>query len=1014
MKKLFAVFLSACMLMCFMPSMAFADGETGGTGGTTYPYLIAVAATDLNVSEAGDVTFSQNSIITDKLTIEDDEASNFAFFLITGENTHVQITGENAINITTTGDEETAPMVLYTPSYDSSSKSYDIGCGNDYNSFLISTEKNGSTYSMNYTYRESCLPFYLDANMAYRTNSIPIMDGKTSICYVVIKDRIGDNISHNLFAYAKDSSPDTSASCDFATMSEVKTVNKNDPEQGTLYKITIPNDNIAAAKNKCIGVNISSSTDNTSIVYASVAVDEVVPQELSLIDKTEDNFDEARTASFGNTGCWFKFTPGSQRYCGIKIYDYNTDIDPEVIENSDIVVFNPDGSTRLTFENGAYFNTDANTTYYGYAQANTDTDEYSLQLQLTKKVEGTAAIKYDSSKCSFALDEARILNGAEVNGGTITNVVTSEPDADSMITKTITLLYDYYDTDKQTVPCTITPKSGYKCAGFTYLDGSSVTQVAPYHMSYAHHYNILDASGNPLIDENGNPLGIENQYGTKLPANNFYCNTIAYDTAVHSSVGWEDVTEMVRVCKENNYIAKLKDSYIEWNPNIAIGDNYTVSMIDDNTPNNITDVVIDGLNNSYAPKATAVGATPDQTTAVEKYTGKEIEKVYDLSASGINNENLGKLVTVSIPCSDPSAYDVVWLKDSTDAKGKPMVTPVPMTTTDGIGCISFDTGHFSSYALVKAQQTPSYGGGATAPSAPVIDAAPVVSGDTASSTISSSAVDTAIKNAAAGSSKEITINASAGSGSVKDSKVTLNKTDMQKISDTPDSKLTIKTDAGNVTLDKDTLAKIAGAAEGNDITIEVKVTESNDNTLKSELIITSGGKKISGLGSVSAKVTLRPSSTLAGKDLECVGIDENGNYTVLESVKNADGSYTFTANGSASYALMEKAAVEKQLAKQEAASFVKSKIKASAAASAGKIRLTWTKVTSSHKVVYQVFRSKSKYGKFVKIATVSKNGLTNTKVAKGKRYYYKVRAVLNINGNRSYTKLSKPVSAVAK
>ena len=32
------------MLMCFMPSMAFADGETGGTGGTTYPYLIAVAA----------------------------------------------------------------------------------------------------------------------------------------------------------------------------------------------------------------------------------------------------------------------------------------------------------------------------------------------------------------------------------------------------------------------------------------------------------------------------------------------------------------------------------------------------------------------------------------------------------------------------------------------------------------------------------------------------------------------------------------------------------------------------------------------------------------------------------------------------------------------------------------------------------------------------------------------------------------------------------------------------------
>ncbi|MBQ6440537.1 MAG: fibronectin type III domain-containing protein [Mogibacterium sp.] len=59
------------------------------------------------------------------------------------------------------------------------------------------------------------------------------------------------------------------------------------------------------------------------------------------------------------------------------------------------------------------------------------------------------------------------------------------------------------------------------------------------------------------------------------------------------------------------------------------------------------------------------------------------------------------------------------------------------------------------------------------------------------------------------------------------------------------------------------------------------------------------------------------------------------------------------------------------------------------------IKITWKKTRNAKK--YQVYRAASKKGKYRKIATVTKTSVTSSNLKKGKRYYYKVRAV---NGSR--------------
>jgi len=78
--------------------------------------------------------------------------------------------------------------------------------------------------------------------------------------------------------------------------------------------------------------------------------------------------------------------------------------------------------------------------------------------------------------------------------------------------------------------------------------------------------------------------------------------------------------------------------------------------------------------------------------------------------------------------------------------------------------------------------------------------------------------------------------------------------------------------------------------------------------------------------------------------------------------------------------------------------------------SSGKAKLTWTKQMAN--TGYQVYRSTSKNGTYSKISTLkgtSKRTYTDSKVKKGKTYYYKVRAYAKVNGKTVLGKFSSKV-----
>lgn len=66
------------------------------------------------------------------------------------------------------------------------------------------------------------------------------------------------------------------------------------------------------------------------------------------------------------------------------------------------------------------------------------------------------------------------------------------------------------------------------------------------------------------------------------------------------------------------------------------------------------------------------------------------------------------------------------------------------------------------------------------------------------------------------------------------------------------------------------------------------------------------------------------------------------------------------------------------------------------AAGRGKVTVSWAEVSDAQK--YQVYRSTKKSSGYSKVATTANRAFVDKKVKKGKRYYYKVRAVRAGNG----------------
>ncbi|WP_066248914.1 S8 family serine peptidase [Neobacillus drentensis] len=77
-------------------------------------------------------------------------------------------------------------------------------------------------------------------------------------------------------------------------------------------------------------------------------------------------------------------------------------------------------------------------------------------------------------------------------------------------------------------------------------------------------------------------------------------------------------------------------------------------------------------------------------------------------------------------------------------------------------------------------------------------------------------------------------------------------------------------------------------------------------------------------------------------------------------------------------------------------------------ASKTSIRVTWSKVSGASG--YELYRATSKTGGYTKVKTTSSTSYTNSKLTKGKTYYYKVRTYRTVNGKKVYSSYSSIVS----
>mgnify|MGYP004530276085 FL=1 len=191
---------------------------------------------------------------------------------------------------------------------------------------------------------------------------------------------------------------------------------------------------------------------------------------------------------------------------------------------------------------------------------------------------------------------------------------------------------------------------------------------------------------------------------------------------------------------------------------------------------------------------------------------------------------------------------------------------------------------------------------------------------------------------------------------------------------------------------------------------------------------------ITDFGDGRVEITLEIPNTLLGRELVAVYIGEkdrierfNGKIITKKSAdKNGKETetkyYSFETDHFSVYALAEKSKVdeyEKTKKNQKLISGVKkTTVKLSSTASKKKIKLSWKKSKGNKVDAYEVYRKTSKSGKYTKIFTTKKPvslSWTNSKKLKsGKTYYYKVRGVRTVDGNKYYTKWSNITSKKIK
>ena len=280
------------------------------------------------------------------------------------------------------------------------------------------------------------------------------------------------------------------------------------------------------------------------------------------------------------------------------------------------------------------------------------------------------------------------------------------------------------------------------------------------------------------------------------------------------------------------------------------------------------------------------------------------------------------------------------------------------------------------------------------------DLTPVVKGDKAETTVDAKTADKIVDKAVANKSTKIMIDA-AGNNTVASSEVAIPEKTVKELAEKTDANLVIKTDNGKVDLDKTALDAVAAQA-GNTgfVRLIIETIKSDENICHVNLkLITSNGA-VKDFNGGNVKVTINLDKELAAKELVCVYIDDNGIYTLVEGVLNADGTYTFTTGHFSEYAVMAKDEADKVIAEQLNTLIREVNLKVRTSKTSKKnikavVSGDITALTDAgYTVKYKFYRSTKKASKYKAVKTKDTNTYINTAGKKGTKYYYKAKAMV--------------------
>ena len=280
------------------------------------------------------------------------------------------------------------------------------------------------------------------------------------------------------------------------------------------------------------------------------------------------------------------------------------------------------------------------------------------------------------------------------------------------------------------------------------------------------------------------------------------------------------------------------------------------------------------------------------------------------------------------------------------------------------------------------------------------DLAPAVKDNKAETTVDAKTADKIVEKALENKSEEIIVDA-AGNNNVASSEVAIPEKAVKELAEKTDANLVIKTDNGKVDLDKTALAAVAEqAGTTGTVRLVVETVKTDENICHVDLkLITSNGA-VKDFRGGNVKVTINLTKELAAKELVCVYINDNGIYTLVEGVLNADGTYTFTTGHFSEYAVMAKGEADKKIAEQLDTMIkdVNLKVRTSKTAKKNIKAVVSGDITAltdaGYTVKYKFYRSEKKASKYVSKGEKTADTYINTAGKKGTKYYYKAKAMV--------------------